>query len=132
MGQKFEGDIHGGQFGIIHNPPPEKEEQIPDNHPWKVVCPQCAHTTLRFNEYCGNGKCTFGIKAFFDEQEQIVQEQEREKQKGFRSLIGFAGLIVSAIIGYIGSQWFDSPKMALWYLGEFVWLFIWLKSAEQQ
>ncbi|SUB23909.1 hypothetical protein [Avibacterium avium] len=110
----------------------QAEKAIDKNSPHIVICPQCGGASYRFNEYCNNGKCTFGIRAYFDELEQIAQEQEREKRKGRCSLIGLSGFAFSIAISYIGSQWFDSPKMALWFLGGIVWLFIWLKSAEQQ
>ncbi|WIM82557.1 hypothetical protein [Gallibacterium anatis] len=110
----------------------QAEKAIDKNSPHIVICPQCGGESYRFNEYCYNGKCTFGIKAHFNELERIAQEQEYEKQKGLCSLIGFIGFAVSIAISYIGSQWFDNPKMALWFFGGIIWLFIWLKSAEQQ
>ncbi|MFU2080629.1 hypothetical protein ACLQ91_08685 [Avibacterium endocarditidis] len=110
----------------------QAEKAIDKNSPHIVICPQCGGESYRFNEYCYSGKCTFGIKQYFDELEQIAQEQEREKRKGRCSLIGLSGLVCSIAIGYIGSQWFHMPRMAFCFLGGLVWLFLWLKAAEQQ
>lgn len=110
----------------------QTEQRIDKASPHIVICPQCSGESYRFNEYCNNGKCTFGIRAYFDELEQIAQEQEREKRKGRCSLIGLSGFAFSITISYIGSQWFHMPRIAFWFLGGSVWLFLWLKAAEQQ
>lgn len=110
----------------------QPEKQIDRTSPHIVNCPQCGGESYRFNEYCNNGKCTFGIRAYFDELEQIAQEQEREKRKGRCSLIGLSSIAFSIAISYIGSQWFHIPGMAFWFFGGLVWLFLWLKAAEQQ
>ena len=131
MEQHFEKEIHGGQFGEIHNHYAQKDEPIPHSH-LTVICPQCGGESYRFNEYCYNGKCTFGIKQYFNEQEQIVEQREREKQKGFCSLIGLVGFVLSIVISYIGSQYFHSPEMTWFFFGGVLWLFMWLKTVEQQ
>ncbi|VGM96250.1 Uncharacterised protein [uncultured Avibacterium sp.] len=109
MKQKFEAPIYGGQFGVIYNsPPPKNDDKIPDNHPWKVICPQCEHTTLRFNEYCNNGQCTFGIRAHFDNQEWMEQEKRRQAflQKQSQRLVIFTILVfVISLLGlFLGNQ----------------------------
>ena len=77
MEQHFEKEIHGGQFGEIHNHYAKKDEPIPHSH-LTVTCPQCGGESYRFNEYCYNGKCTFGIKQYFDYQEWYEKEQHRK------------------------------------------------------
>ena len=55
MEQQFEKEIHGGQFGEIHNHYAKKDEPIPHSH-LTVTCPQCGGESYRFNEYCYNGR----------------------------------------------------------------------------
>lgn len=60
--------------------------EIPLDHPHRVICPQCNQATLRFNEYCGNGPCTFGIRQHFDEieRQKLVEEQRRQQEERVR------------------------------------------------
>lgn len=49
MEQHFEKEIHGGQFGEIHNHYAKKDEPIPHSH-LTVTCPQCgAKATASMN-----------------------------------------------------------------------------------
>ena len=56
----------------------QPEKEIDKNSPHIVICPQCGGESYRFNEYCYNGKCTFGIKQYFDYQEWQEKEQRRK------------------------------------------------------
>lgn len=62
------------------------DSEIPLNHPHRVTCPQCNQATLRFNEYCGNGPCTFGIRQYFDEieRQKLAEEQRRQQEERVR------------------------------------------------
>lgn len=93
----------------------QPEKEIDKKSPHIVICPQCGGESYRFNE-----------------QEQIAEQCEREKQKGFCSLIGLVGFVLSIVISYIGSQYFHSPVMTWFFFGGLLWLFMWLKTAEQQ
>jgi len=53
----------------------QPEKVIDKNSPHIVICPQCGGESYRFNEYCYNGKCTFGIKQYFDYQEWHEKKQ---------------------------------------------------------
>nr|DAI22409.1 MAG TPA: RNA polymerase-like protein [Caudoviricetes sp.] len=135
MEQRFEKDIHGGQFGNIHNH--YEQKPVRTRPRIAVTCPQCQQETWRYNELCNSeAGCTFGIRAHFDMLEQIEREREeirrRESNKQFCFFIGIVGFIISIAISYIGTQWFDSPKMSFWFLGGLIWLIGWLKTANEQ
>nr|DAS41778.1 MAG TPA: baseplate protein [Caudoviricetes sp.] len=106
MEQHFEKEIHGGQFGEIHNHYAKKDEPIPHSH-LTVTCPQCGGESYRFNEYCYNGKCTFGIKQYFDYQEWQEKEQRRKAllQKQSQRLVIFTlvGFVICLLGLYLGS-----------------------------
>lgn len=110
----------------------QTEKSIDKNSPHIVICPQCDGESYRFNEYCNNGKCTFGIRAHFDELDRIEREKQREKQKGYFSIIGFGGFALSIAVSYIGSQWLHIPEMGVSFFAGILWLCLCLKTANQQ
>ena len=106
MEQHFEKEIHGGQFGEIHNHYAKKDEPILHSHS-TGTCPQCGGESYRFNPYCYNGKCTFGIKQYFDYQEWYEKEQHRKAllQKKSQRLVIFTlvGFVICLLGLYLGS-----------------------------
>lgn len=85
----------------------QAEKAIDKNSPHIVICPQCGGASYRFNEYCYNGKCTFGIKQYFDYQEWYEKEQHRKallqkksQRLGIFTLVAF----LTSLFGlYLGS-----------------------------
>ena len=81
--------------------------EIPLDHPHRVLCPQCNKATLRFNEYCGNGPCTYGIRLHFAEieRQRLADEQRRQQEirvKRIKSRL-FKLFIFSVVIIIAGS-----------------------------
>ena len=85
----------------------QPEKVIDKNSPHIVICPQCGGESYRFNEYCYNSKCTFGIKQYFDYQEWYEKEQHRKAllQKKSQRLVIFTLMgFVTCLLGlYLGS-----------------------------
>ena len=85
----------------------QPEKAIDKNSPHIVICPQCGGESYRFNEYCYNSKCTFGIKQYFDYQEWYEKEQHRKAllQKKSQRLVIFTLMgFVTCLLGlYLGS-----------------------------
>jgi hypothetical protein len=131
--QKFQGDIHGGQFGEIHNHP-QQEPDIPENNPHLVECPQCGEYTFKYNEYCGRGICRFGVKAYFLAEEAEEREErirlQREDHKHFCQRMGLGGFAVSCLIAFVGMNLFDKSAMAWWFFVGLLWFGFWAKVAD--
>ena len=88
----------------------QMDKSIDQNSPHIVICPQCNEESYRFNEYCNNGKCTFGIRAYFDELNRIEYEkqyrQKRLKQQTrhtLYSLLAFLGSLSGAWLAQFSS-----------------------------
>lgn len=86
----------------------QTEQRIDKASPHMVICPQCGRESYRFNEYCNNGKCTFGIRAYFDYQEWMEQEKRRQAflQKQSQRLVIFTilGFVISLLGLFLGNQ----------------------------
>ncbi|WGE51150.1 hypothetical protein NYR68_01815 [Actinobacillus equuli subsp. haemolyticus] len=99
-----------GQFNNINEAHfHQVEKEIDKTCPHVVTCPQCGGESYRFNEYCNNGKCTFGIKAYFDNQERLEKEQRRkallQKQSQKLAIFTIIGFVLCLSGLFLGSKY---------------------------
>ncbi|WP_109078948.1 hypothetical protein [Aggregatibacter kilianii] len=88
--------------------------EIPLDHPHRVLCPQCNLPTLKFNEYCGNGRCTYGIRLHFAE---IERKKLREANRVARVISDRLNNIKFFKIGIVAAAVFVGFYLAKNHIG---------------